>query len=442
MKTEGENDVIVKEIHSRISAETAGQARINAIIVDDLSGQPLYAVDKAKGSAMIRIEGNSAVTTYVLYNGENLIAENPTGIFEVDLKDFDEGYHILRAVAANADSSFETFISLYAFGEYNAAERAQIISIEGTSDSQGNTTLVMKLKYVDGSDISVSDINKFDIFMYSDGHPLSIKQSTNDENGVLVVEFETKYNGRGIRHIRGVVNRKGVSGRDDAFIYYYYGFARNAALTQKGYDSLNNETTTIEVEQSLTIKASGQIYNEDGSVYKGAVKYAFYREDASGWVLVRDYPKGNESGDELTFIPTRPGIYNITVRIKADDAATYEREYSVRYTVLPKSGSTLSGSVSLIAYNCGSLTPTLTLEAGKPYRIVANYDAAENVLYRFTVYNASEQTQYLNCFSPTSEITFVPNKYDTYIITVRVISTGSFGYMDISNSITLVSIPQ
>jgi len=310
------------------------------------------------------------------------------------------------------------------FGSYNAGQVAVIKELTGTSDENGLTTFIMKLAKADGSNILAQDAGDYDIRLYSQGQPLNLAQLRNNGEGVLEAVFIKDYGNKyGIYTMTGTVRRKSVNGDDDKIIVYYSGYARSATLSQdcSGY--------TAQAGETLTIISSGTIEGVSGE----NLKYAYYREDASGWVLIRDY----SSSGTLTWTPTRPGIYHIQVRIKADGAGSYEKAVTGTYTI---TGTDLSSDIlTVTAYDYETGGQAENYIAGRPYKITADYAGEEDVLYMFTLYSANLGTVYLNKYTTDDSIMFIPNKSDTYIITARVISLSSYGFKDISTSITIIS---
>jgi hypothetical protein len=230
----------------------------------------------------------------------------------------------------------------------------------------------------------------------------------------------TKY---GIYKLVGSVKRNTVTAEDDGIIYYYDEYSRSTYLTQ------TTSSYEVSLGNTITITATGP---EEGNY-----TFAFYREDASGWVLMRDYSSDNV----LEWTPLKKGVYKIQVRIKADDAGSYENAVTKVYTIT--SGG-LAGELDVNVFDGVTNEEAASYTTGVPYKIVANYigedyDPDEDVLYMFTLQTANKGLVYLTKYSTNNSILFVPNKNDTSIITVRAIYRSNFGYKDISTSITIQS---
>lgn len=417
---------LVNEIHKKYDPQAINQTKIETIVADGISGESLYVIDKSKGNCELIVFGNNAANTkYSLYKNNNLIEDNNiSGVFSLDVSSYNNGYYNLKAVANNGVSIDEKTIRVYVYGSYNANEIAVIKSISGTSNESGLTTYKMELTYANGTNINATNIDEnYDIILKSDNQLLINPQYSNNVNGVLEATFTVDYNNKyGIYRINGSVKRKNQDFEDDTVILYYSGYTRDGYLTQTG-------NSTSQAGEAVNITANGSLDN-----YSGTLFYAFYREDASGWVLIKDYATGNT----LTWTPTRAGLYNIQTRLKAEGAGSYEKVVSKVYTITNSGLS--SGILTVKSYDYVTGLETDIYQPGKPYKITAEFTGTEeNILYMFTVYNVNTGLIYLNHYSTSNSIMFAPNKSDTFIITARIIKETSFGFKDLSENLTIVS---
>ena len=442
-----ENENVVKDIHGSYLPEDIGQVKINTVSVDGRSGESLYVADKGDGIVNINIVGNG--TSYSLQKGGVELLRNGTGVFVLDVSGYSEGLYKLKAIAENGTFD-EQEINIYVYGQYKADQIAVINSLSGTSTEQGLTTFIMELEYANGNDITVNQADAFDITLYSEGTKLQSPQLRINGAGKLEAVFTRNYSGYGIYRLYGKVNRKAITGEDDNIIVYYNGYARTTTLTHTGSQytvTLPNpdpveenrvyETITITAELgSIEAKRITDLDYDDSKVDSANLRYAFYREDASGWVLIKDY--GDTSNDNtLYWTPKKAGIYNIQIRIKDINAGSYEKAVNNVYTVI--SGG-LNGNLAVNAFDYNTGDKAINYYAGKPYLITADYKGTENVLYMFTVYNTNTGLMYLNYYTTSNSIMFVANKNDTYVITARVINVNSFGFKDKSSDIIIQAI--
>lgn len=413
--------VIANELYGQFSPQLAGQVKINTVKINGESNEALYVVDKSQGDAYIEIFDSGVADNYKVYSNDTLVAESSEAQFLVDMSLIENGLYNIRVVAEKGLNFDEKIIKVYVFGVYEAQKIAVIESLTGITDGQGFTTFTMQLKYADGTNIDEDDADKFTINLTSEKSIVTEVSITNNAQGVLEAVYTTQYNKHGIYRLQGSVRRNSVSGQDDGIIVYYNKHARTANI------ELSGNTTEI-AGNTLTITA----INGSISGGQGPLTYAFYREDASGWVLIKDYSESNV----LNWTPTRAGKYVIQARVKAQDSGNYEKAVSKEYTITSNS---LSGNLTVNAYNYNDNEPALEYQTGAPYKIVANYSGSENVLFMFTVQTRNQGVIYLNTFTTSNTIMFVPNKNDTFIITARVISVNNFGFKDISETIEIIS---
>ena len=169
--------------------------------------------------------------------------------------------------------------------------------------------------HADGSNISIEEAANFDINLYFEGKKLIHPQFQKNGEILEVVYTKTDITKYGIYKLVGSVKRNTVTAEDDGIIYYYDEYSRSTYLTQ------TTSSYEVSLGNTITITATGP---EEGNY-----TFAFYREDASGWVLMRDYSSDNV----LEWTPLKKGVYKIQVRIKADDAGSYENAVTKVYTI-------------------------------------------------------------------------------------------------------------
>jgi hypothetical protein len=420
-------DDVIAELYGGYTAQEAEIPVITAITFD---GKPVYddyvVIDKAS-ALNVKISGNIEGLTYsVTYNGTNLAQPNDSGEFEItaeDLSILDAGFNKITVAAGTAVKE----ISVYVVDEYVAEERPVIMSIEGVRDAviEGRFNFVMKVRYADGSPIAQEDKNYFN-FKLSWGKskisPSAITANGNDLDVAFTVDYGAyKY---GIYQMTGTVARKTINGYDDKIINYF-DYKRPDS---QPWLSLSAEGS-FKKEEPVTLTANGQIPGGEG------VQYAFYREDASGWTLIRNY----SANPKMTWTPMRAGIYRIQARITDISGGSYEKEVIQTYAI---TGGGLSGDIEIKVLDIETKQDAPgNLIAGRPYILQTAYDGVEeNILYMYTLTTANLGSVYLNKYSTSPEYIFVPGKADDYIFTARVISASNFGYKDKSESLGISSV--
>jgi hypothetical protein len=417
------NGSSIKEIYRSFDPAEAGQVKITSLKINGIYGQTPYIINKTKDDLNIKIDGNGAENTvYRIYCKGFLAEQNTSGLFKPDITSFENGFYNFELEANNGNSADKQTLKIYIYGDYDASETAIIESLTGSEGQDGSTIYTMRIIKADSGLFSPQDVADYNIKLEDMYGTISLNKPLSLEDGVIEAEYKRNYVGYGIIKVTGSVSKKGALNCYDKFILYYEGHARSATLTLSG-------NSFVDTEHTLEITANGSI---DGS--NAGLLYAFYREDANGWVLIKDYSTNNV----LNWKPFRAGLYNIQARIKTQSSINYEKICSKIYTV---SGPGLEGNPTLTVIDVSTQLEATSYTAGSPYIITAAYkDGCEDVLFMFTVYNASTGLQYLNTYTVSESILFTPNKPGNFIVTVRVINVNNFGFKDKDADITINAV--
>lgn len=430
---------VIEEIYRAFAPADIGQPVITGIKVNNTFVKDDYLVVQ-KGSVNVVVYANLIEDiTYSLYyvGSQETPLTNNDGIFSANLN-LNDGFHTFRiSITGENNAKDEKYIKLYVIDDYLAEERPVITSLTGNSDAEGLTTFVMKVQYADGSSISDDNKNYYRYNLISGNITATeISKVVNAEDKTLDVTFEVDYKNRfdnknnyGIYYTTGTVSRDSVNGVDDRIIQYYRKHIREVEyFTQLSDADLVGDIYTSETETEVEITLSGSIKNVDPL----NLTFAFFREDASGWVMIRDY-RTLADAPTLKWTPKRAGTYNIQARMKDNvNGGSYEAAVTKQYLI---SDTELDGNliVNILDFETGKSADLL--EAGRPYIISANYTKSGDLLYMFTLKTENLGTVYLNKFTTSSKIMFVPSKAERYEITARAISLSSFGYKDISTTV-------
>jgi hypothetical protein len=463
-----DDGVLLGEVYGSYSKTEAGMPAITGVSVNGKEYYGDYTV--VSGEALdIMINGSLPGMSYsVLYKGVSKSGPpknsgtNAYCEFEnFDIDFLEAGLNKLTLQAEAGDDIVQKEISLYVVKDYVASERPVIMSLTAAADTDtdgdgpdvavaGQFHFTMKVRHADGSPLAKIEAQNLDCKLYSGNNNVTgapelteegnlVLDGDNCANILFTVNYgEGKY---GIYRTTGTVAREKISGYDDRIIIYYEGYARTAKLSQKGEVLISEDPDVYEEKYSnISVGSTIKITAYDAEVGGSAdnLKYAFYREDASGWVLIRDYPEVG-TGDTLYWKPARAGTYNIQARVKKEGDGSYEKIATKTYEI---TGGALSGTVGIEFYDCNDYAEEYekdSLIAGMPYKIKAVFDDGDDesdtedfVLYMFTLTSANLGTVYLNNFTTNPYYIFVPGRADSYTITARVIHMSSFGYKDIS----------
>jgi alkaline phosphatase len=412
---------IIEELYGSYSSSSLGKIVITDISVNGRNCFDDYLIVNKNCIANILVKTNIG-GNYTLYYNNTVIETKQEGLFFADFNSLNVGYNYIKVKASYQNSFDEKTLKIYVYDDFEADKTPVIKSLEGVTTGNGKTVFTMKVQYADNTPIADIDKNKF-TYKLTSGQ-VSVLPSSVTVNGDYVdVLFNVDYKGRyGIYQTTATVSRNAKDGYDDIIIQYYDKYVRNASVIQTG-------NTTISAGASVVIEAFGFIEGKEGTE-----EYAFYREDAGGWVLIRDYSTSNQ----MIWTPKFNGQYIIQTRIRADDSGSYEACTSRKYTV----GNTeLSGDFNIKIYDYESGDIAEDIIAGRPYIIFADYNQSENIdlLYMFTLTSENLGTIYLNKFNPSPYLMFIPEKTNSYKITARAIDSGNFGFKDISTDVTINS---
>lgn len=398
------------------------RARIESIEVD---GKPLtggMAVVQRPDPFTVKAGGGPPSALYILTANGVQWTTSADGEFALDSQEFAGGVNLFAVEVWDEEGlgSSKEF-TIYFYESYNAGQTPVILSLEGETAISGYTEFKMKLAFADRSDIPAGQAGVMDISLSVEGNKAVLADCYNDGEGKFTALFKITLPGHGIYRAVGQAAPKGRS-QTDTIIYYYKGYARQAFLEQ--------QASSFEAQAGNTVKitANGWIKDE-----KDGYLYAYYREDASGWNLIRDY----SSDPALNWTPLNPGRYNIECRIKGVGEGSYEKSAGRTYTIL---GPMFEGTLSL------KITDLLSgqevkggLVAGRPYLFKAEAES-EEVLFMYTLTTINLGTVYLNKYSPDGALIFVPNKQDEFTITLRAINWQNYGFKDVDLKVKVTGV--
>ncbi|MDD4002973.1 MAG: hypothetical protein PHE12_02135, partial [Clostridia bacterium] len=409
---------VVSDLYKSFNCDGLSGAKITSVKVNgELFNGKAVAVNKDE-PFNISLSGSGENLIYSVICDNQITHCGGGGDFDIDISNFNDGFHIFTLKAESHNYCDQTELKIYIYGDYN--EYTPVInSLSGKLLHSGLTKYTMQLSCADGSNISAESLNDLETVLYSENTKLS--PSFQYVNGVLNAVFTIDYhNKHGIYYISGSVKYCGKV--TDTIVYYYKEQARAATLYQYC------DKTVIQVGETFNIRAEGSIEGEQDGLL-----YAYYREDANGWQMIRDYSYNSN----LIWTPLRPGAYIIQVRIKGEGEGSWEKALSKTYTV---TGGSLSGEISLSIINYAAGLEQTQMAAGTPYLLSATYSGAEDVLFMYLVSSENIKTKYLCNYSVSGDYIFIPNKPDNYVITVRVINAQNFSYKDMSENINIFSV--
>jgi len=245
------------------------------------------------------------------------------------------------------------------------------------------------------------------------------------------IEFTfTKY---GIYQVSGFVNREYEvrigSNYDDGYIK---SFTVSRSQTEPSTATLTATVNAEPINLAEAVAKGTAVKFEANAAIGGIgttpVVYSFWRHDAKGYALVKDWSSDNT----LDWTPGRVGNYSIEVRAKGTDAGSYEVTQSVKVTVTDNTDQIAQGVV--ITLNEAELEANAQARAPITIKANATSSNSDDLLYKFNISDSAMGGKTQQHYSPDSNCIWTPRKAGTYTISVLVKNTASFGAYDAAES--------
>jgi len=168
------------------------------------------------------------------------------------------------------------------------------------------------------------------------------------------------------------------------------------------------------------------------------IQYSYWRRDASGWVLVRDYDY--DSG--WTWTPSRIGDYTIQIRAKGPGALSYEVIENMDITITDDTDNKADVTDVTLRDANGDNLLSVTVTERTPIEIVADVDSAdEDIMYKYIISNG--YIYYVETsYRLQPDYIWVPGKSGTYRVSVLVKNSKSFGKYDYMKTFTVEVAPE
>jgi len=236
--------------------------------------------------------------------------------------------------------------------------------------------------------------------------------------------IEHTFNQFGTYFVQGFVNRtfeiRIGANYDDGF------FKTLVIARSKTEPSTATLAANVNIENSIT-KGTPVTFTANasiGGIRETPVQYSFWRYDAKGYALVKDWSSNNT----LDWTPARVGIYTIEVRAKGEDAGSFEVAKSVKVTVSDEADQFAQGVV--ITLNEEELNANAAPRV--PITVIASASSTncEDLFYKFYVSDAAMGVTELQAYSINQECIWTPRKAGTYTISVLVKNGTSYGAYD------------
>lgn len=200
-------------------------------------------------------------------------------------------------------------------------------------------------------------------------------------------------------------------------------------------ETFENIKNSVNVNDVVKFEATA-LNSSNTSLYE----YAFFREDAKGYRMIKDWGNTVDNGNFLEWTPTRPGTYTIQIRARlkefADNASNknfvpFEDAKSYKFDV--QGYSQIVSAINIT--NSGDYKDANgNYYANQPINISAVCSGTNlvdhNLIYNFQSYDDDMRGITIQDYSPENSCVWIPRKAGTYTITVFVRDRDSYGYYD------------
>jgi len=404
-----ENGNFVTELRDSYTPAEIGEAKIMKVLVDG---------EYAKGTVLKALESET-VTVKIVGNLEGLkctaaVVSPKTALtgngneFTWDIAALSPGEYSVKVTASNGTTSDTRYAAF------------RLYSADGTGYAEIDNMAVTQ----DAGTVSVTPAFSNGEFRYVIREPGREPLVTSASYGSVSAPLAYGTLGYGIYHIYGLVGGTGLADYEDGVI--------------KTLNIARGESkASVTLEANLNLKEGIQKgtairFTADAAIPGAAnIEYSFWRHDARGYALVKDW-----SGDNtLDWTPARIGGYTIEVRAKGAGAGSYEAMKSVTVNVTDTAETKAEG----VAITLNGAELNAQAKARLPVTVKANATStnSDELLYKFLVYDDDMLTSTLQNYSANQNCVWVPREAGTYKISVLVKNKASFGRYDAIETFTV-----
>ncbi|HZK38621.1 MAG TPA: InlB B-repeat-containing protein, partial [Clostridia bacterium] len=407
------NNNFVAEIRDAYTPEDVGEVVITKIIVDNVVTTG-YELREIKGGAEMFIEviGNNVPS--ITYTATILSGATPMPLAMVgneltwNISALDPGIYTVEFTATNGNTTATQLMTFELFATV----------APGTGYGIINSMLLAPT----GTGVNITPDFANGTFSFRLREPGRTPQFRSIEYAVPETVAHP-ITAPGIYHVYGYVTRAGligteVGGIDDGMI-------RTLVIPRTGQGS-GPVTMSFTANQALpdVPKHTPIVFTAQATGLPDTVEYSFWRYDATGYILIKDWSSDNT----LNWTPARIGEYSLEARAKGVGAGSYEINRSL--TVNITDADEAKADITNITLNTAQLTAA---QARQPIMLKANATSlnGEDLLYKFYVYDEDMRNTQLKGYSVDQHCVWTPRKAGmTYTISVLVKNQTSFGKYD------------
>jgi len=418
-----ENGNFVCSLRDTYTPAEVQAAEITKVLVDGQysTGTEIKEI-KSGASVLVKVIGNLPDLTYtatILDTMEQIPVSN-TNEFAWDISSLAPRNYTIRVTASNGTSTDSKDIAFQLYSSAADVQYGVINSMSiGTTTSTLPQTVEINPNFSNGNFYYVvREPGRAPVYV-SDQYPAS---------GPM--EYSAAQ--YGIYQVAGYVNRPYINPLEDS---YDDGIFRTLTIKRSQVlPSTETLTSSVEIRDTPVAKGTNILFTANasiGGIGDTPVQYSFWRYDAQGYVLVKDWSSDNT----LSWTPGRVGNYVIEARAKGEDAGSYEVTKSVYVDVTDTADQIAQGVVITLNQtelnaNARARTP-ITIEAS------ATNTNGDDLLYKFNVSDSFINAETIQQYSANQNCIWTPRKAGTYTISVLVKNKVSFGQFDAIKTFTV-----
>ena len=321
----------VQEFRDAYTPEDVGEPVITKVIIDGAVTTG-YELREITGVATnIKVIGNDVEG--LIYSAQVTAGQSSTSI-DVDpnvdnefnwtlSEDLEPGIYIVE-VKAEANGNKATYEIKYEL--YKTDDQTEYGYIDNLNFEYDNGSLDFDMLFGTANDRNDYGNGSFSYRVREPGRSAFYRsvEFTGDDN-------ITSYgiNQPGIYEVSGYVTRVGYIGTE-ANGAYDDGIIRNFTIPRPGVNPKDIKLTLTADKDLPDIPKGTAVTFTAISEGLDEVQYSFWRYDASGYILLKDWSTSNE----LKWTPARVGSYNLQVRAKGEGAGSYEIAKSIGVNVI------------------------------------------------------------------------------------------------------------
>jgi hypothetical protein len=413
----------VNELRDTYTPAEVQSAKITKVLVDGQysKGTEIKEI-KSGASVLIKVIGNlpdMAYTATILDTMDTITVSN-TNEFVWDISALQPRDYTIRVTVSNGTSTDSRDI---AFHLYSSAADIQYGVLN--SLSIGTTTSVLPQNVEINPNFSNGN------FYYVVREPGRQPVFVSDQYAVSgPIDYSAAQ--YGIYQVTGYINRPYINPTENA-----YDDAAVRTMTIKRSQTIPSTETlsaSTAIGETPVAKGTNVLFTATasiGGIGSEPVQYSFWRYDAEGYVLVKDWSSDNT----LSWTPARVGKYVIEARAKGEDAGSYEVTKSVYVDVNDTTDQIAQGVE--ISLNRAELNANAKARTPIIIKASATNTNGDDLLYKFNVSSTFMSAETVQQYSANQNCMWTPGKAGTYTISVLVKNRVSFGQFDAIKTFTV-----